>query len=685
MDIEYFTYLVVFNSQAQKYDGPILFEADGNGTMHLFDDEMYSILDALEFVMNLPRNTFDMFDIDENLMNASHDTSHHIVLVPDNMLSVMPKIKVTMIVLADECSPETRDKCVSFNPVIGVYYSKELDNSLLSLLWNDLYKHFKSSEYSALSSLGTHVVLKNEYLKALPTLFLSRQFNESDSFLSKVYNSTELDETIITAHWNYTTRLNTLVSLGKQGVKTLEDMKLLYEKQQEKEFEKLQINVVITFPGIPKRQKTLGMNASQLSDNERRIIRILGVHRAIARNGILIELPCATEKMFQKYDTLEESCKNGTNNNFVWRCLNDLGKEVVGCFNQNQIWLLKRARDITVFSDFPIGISILSGDEVPLQCYKSISYQPLTPLSRQLQQEMLKKQQYYFGEECKIAIAECIPNDDRNESIYKSGEALYSTLKTMQTYAKQLSVIRQDIDSIANMHRFVADNIDADILYISAHGHYDRKKNMAGIIIGDQFWMADKGIKTPPIVILSACHTAPRGFGCVTIADMFLRSGSHTVLATFIPVNAFANTILMTRLFTYIVEAQQKNRQYKTLSDAWSGIVASHAIHELIATSERFQKWMHKTGKNGIPRIEDFQLNRCVGRLRRTHIYSDTIAILKEMLIEEGMKGKFDNVLTQNDFFPESFFYQFLGSPENVFLYNEIFDEYVHRNMKNSD
>lgn len=94
---------------------------------------------------------------------------------------------------------------------------------------------------------------------------------------------------------------------------------------------------------------------------------------------------------------------------------------------------------------------------------------------------------------------------------------------------------------------------------------------------------------------------------------------------------------------------------------------------------------MHKTGKNGIPRIEDFQLNRCVGRLRRTHIYSDTIAILKEMLIEEGMKGKFDNVLTQNDFFPESFFYQFLGSPENVFLYNEIFDEYIHRNMKNSD
>lgn len=427
------------------------------------------------------------------------------------------------------------------------------------------------------------------------------------------------------------------------------------------------------------------MNATQLSDNEQRIIRILGVHRAIARNGILIELPCATEKMFQKYDTLEESCKNGTNNNFVWRCLNDLGKEVVSCFNQKQIWLLRRAKDITVFSDFPIGIAILSGDEVPLQCYKNISYQPLTPLTRRLQQEMLKKQQYYFGEECKIAIAECIPNDDINEAIYQSGEALYNSLKRMQTYAKHLSVIRQNIDSIENMHRFVVDNADADILYISAHGYYDRKKNLAGIIIGDQFWMANEGIQTPPIVILSACHTAPRGFGCVTIADMLLRSGAHTVLGTFIPVNAFDNTILMTRLFTYIVEAQQKNQQYKTLSDAWSGIIASNAIHEITATSKRFQKWMHEPGENGIPRIEDFQLNRCVGRLRRTHIYSDTIAILKEILAEEGMQGKFDNILNQNDYFPESFFYQFLGSPENVFLYSEIFHKYIHRNMKIAD
>lgn len=53
--------------------------------------------------------------------------------------------------------------------------------------------------------------------------------------------------------------------------------------------------------------------------------------------------------------------------------------------------MLKRAKDITIFSDFPIGLAILENDEVPLQCYKNISYRPLTPLTRQLQLELLKK------------------------------------------------------------------------------------------------------------------------------------------------------------------------------------------------------------------------------------------------------------------------------------------------------
>lgn len=685
MDDAIFSYLVVFKSEASNYEGPIVLSPTGNGTMHLFDEEMYPTLDALEFLLHMPRNIFDMYDIDERLMDASHDTPHHIVLIPDKLLTTIPNIDVTMIVLTNDCLEDVKLKCERFSPILGLHYSKDLNASLLKILWNNLNSHYKLNGHSVVRDINTQLVLHDEYLRALPTLFLSRQFGDVNNFLSKIYNSENLEDAIIQSHRYYLARLNTLVSLGEQGVTTAEEFAKRHKEQYEKEYESQRVNIVITFPGIPKRQKVLGMNASELSNIERRVIRIIGVHRAIARNGILAELPIASETLFQEYDRLEECCKNGTNNQFVWRRLNSLGKVFERYLNTRQKWLLKCAKDITVFSDFPIGIGVMSDSEVPLQCYRSISYQPLTPLTRRLQQETLKKQQYYLGGSCKIAIAECIPNDEKNKYIYQAGECFLDMLKNIQGHAKSLEISHKHISDIPTMLKFIKDNADADILYISAHGYYNRNKNMAGIMVGDQFWMASEGVPSPPIVILSACHTAPRGIGCITIADMFLRCGALAVLGTFIPVNAQSNLLLMLRFFTYIVEAQHKNKQYKTLSDAWSGVVATNAIHEVMSKSERFKTWMYATGKNGRSRIEDFQLHRCRGRLRHTHIYSDTITILKEILAEEGMQGKFANILGQNDYFPESVFYQFLGSPENVFLYSEIFDKYIHRNMENSN
>ena len=677
MDKAIFTYLVIFKSDSPKYEGPISLHATSNGTMHLFDEELYGTLDAIEFLMHMPRTKFDLYDVDEHLLKASHDTSHNIVLIPDMFLAKVPTIGATMIILTDDCGEEAKKFCENACPGTEVHFSGDLSSSLLKMLWTRLYGKYPSQDYAIIPGIEHQFILKGDHLKALPTLFLSRQFMSSDQFLNEVFNSSDIEDSIIKYHWSYLSRINTLVSLCEQGVTSLSITEEKYKNQFEKEYAQLRVNTVITFPGVPKRQIQLGMNASILSEHERRIIRILGVHRAIARNGILIELPCAKESLFGKYDRLEESCKNGTNNKFVWRSLHALGREISYGFNHRQTWLLRNSNDITVFSDFPVGIVILEGDEVPLQCYKSISYQPLTPLTRRLQQEVLKKQQYYLGNHCKIAIAECIPNDERNKEIYQMGLRLSNVLTSMQQSTKNLQVSRKDITTIPDMLQFIKDNMDADILYISAHGYYDRRKNLAGIMIGTQFWMATEVLSAPPIIILSACHTAPRGIGCVTIADMLLRSGALAVLGTFIPVNAQHNMILMSRLFVYIAEAQRKSPQYKTLSDAWSGIVASNAIHELMATSDKFKKWMHEVGKNGIPRTVDFQLHRCVGRLRKTHIYSDTITIVKEMLEEEGMTGKFGNIISQNDYFPESFFYQILGCPENIFLYNEIFDQYT--------
>ena len=97
----------------------------------------------------------------------------------------------------------------------------------------------------------------------------------------------------------------------------------------------------------------------------------------------------------------------------------------------------------------------------------------------------------------------------------------------------------------------------------------------------------------------------------------------------------------------------------------------------MTAESPKFFQWIWGTNSNGETQMIDFAMHRSVERLHGPTIYGDTIEVIKEMLREEGMEGKFDDVLSQGNYFPESFFYQWIGFPENVFLYNEIFAETI--------
>lgn len=666
------------------YDDPESMKKDNNGTMHLFDEDLNGTLDAIEYIMHLPRNVFDVYDLDENFMASSYDTPHLIILLPDSEIPTykMDTTVPTLFVLTDDCATQTLSECKKRNPLLGTYYVHELNEELVKMHWNQLWQHRRTDNFNVVKDINTHFWLHAEKLKALSVLFLSRQYGRANDLLSKIFNSTDIEKECIYIQWKNVSHLNTLISMGSTGITSWDEKANdLYTETYKEEADKFNFSVVITFPGVSRLQTKYGPNAPVLSENERRVIRILGVHRAIARGGVLMELQCADEQLFRKYDELEQRCKEGTNNKYIWKSLNDLGKLLGSYFNSSQIEVLKRAKDITFFSDFPIGLAILRDDEVPLQCYKKISYRPLTPLTRQLQTELLKSKQIYLGKKCKVAMAECVIDNEENQYVYPMCELVHTTLMNMEQEYSGLSFIYKQTYSVDSIRKFIAENLDADILYISAHGCYQREKNMAGIMVGNKFWMASEDIIVPPIVILSACHVSPRGMGAVNIADMFIRNGAITVLGTFIPVNAKKNLILMTRLFTYILEAQHGSTQYKTLDDAWSGIVASNAIHELMSASKSFEQWMHTENRRGKARIIEFQLERCVGRLRTTHIYSDTIKIVKEMLADEGMEGKFGDILDMNNFFPESFFYQLIGNPENIFLYNNIFKKAYEQNL----
>lgn len=79
----YFTYFIVFKSNENGFSGPIVLfrnlesvKKNTNGTMHLLDDDLNGTLGAIEYIMHLPRNEFDVYDLDEEFMASSYDTPH---------------------------------------------------------------------------------------------------------------------------------------------------------------------------------------------------------------------------------------------------------------------------------------------------------------------------------------------------------------------------------------------------------------------------------------------------------------------------------------------------------------------------------------------------------------------------------------------------------------------------------
>lgn len=692
IDDPYFYYVVVFHLEGSTTQEPIIHERLPKENMHLLDTSVSDILPAIEFIMHLPRHIYDYYDLDEEFINSQYDTPHMIYLLPDSALRdffTMFPVHPHIIIVSDFCSQETISFAARLEPLISPIRMKKLYDKTLRYYWTVLQPN-NTDGYELLNNLDYHFLLKDQQLIALSGLFQSRQFDDVSFYLQEVFNSQNIESVIFKKQWEYMCRVNAYLYMKRNYSMSDYDNASKFQKLYLESCEHVKyttdLSLIITMPGVPKEQIKYGISASYVTRDELRAIRIIGVHKAVSRKGVLIELERVSIETFSLLSNIEKECIDGTNNKHIWQSLKKLGKQLGSAFSNEQIEYIKRAKDITVFSDFPIGLAILGEDELPLHCYKAISYRPLSPLTRQLQIELKKTSEYYLGKgkRIKILFAECIKDDVENNLIFKYSETVFDAIKNIINN-DDFQIIYRRTNNIDNMLDFIECNTDADILYISAHGHYNKHRNCAGIMVGDEFWMADQNIRVPPLVILSACHTSPRGIGAVNIADLFVRNGAIAVLSTFIPVNAQRNMIIMTRLFTYISEAQKGSDQYKTLSDLWNGIVITNALHEILSESKRLKTWMHQIGKNGIPRTVDFQLNRSVGRLRNTHSYSDTIIIIKEMLKEEGLEGKYSNILDQFDCFPESFFYQFIGSPENIFLYNDTFREAIELGLPFND
>ena len=689
-----YRYYVIFESRTtdiSKYQ-PIVkkhvgaYTSRNNDTMHMWDSELDPIIPALWYILHLPRNGFDTVSCDIDLLMHSHDEPHNIIVMPyiREQKSAIKKLvdDPAIIICADDIFQEINDIIGAENTTLGIYKISELSSELLRTHWDTLSNYFIAHEKSSepcVVDLNFRLLKKDER-EILPLVPLANQFGYTKQLIEEIEKLNKDNN-----HNRYVLAMHHRVL---EVVHEISKRDNCFKKYMERILRETPIFffvlLVITFPGTMGYQIRKFKRANELPENEREIIEILGLHRAAAKNALHISLDGVPQEMYTELARLEEHCKDARkiNNKYVWRSLEKIGKMLAEKLEGTQVDIIKQVSQITVFSDFPIGLAVLPGCSAPLCCIKPISYRTLTPLTRAVQYEMTKNDQIYLGKKLKVVIAECVAKTD---IIRRVCDGLTNSILDITKEQEGLNVIVEEISSIRDFKKMLNSRKDADILLVSAHGNYDIDSNMAGLCIGDEVWMADDDLFVPPVVLLSACHVMPRGRGVVSVGDLFLRAGAKTVLGTFIPVDVYRNAVLIVRLFTEIIEVRKGWSNMRTLDEIWSHIVCTNSIHEIISSMNggvsKLERWVNTRRKDGSLPQEDFKMKDSVGKLRCTHAYEDTVNILKEIAYRDGIGEYYDAYIESTGFFPESVFYQLIGTPENIFFRNDVMEDYDYKNV----
>ena len=396
---------------------------------------------------------------------------------------------------------------------------------------------------------------------------------------------------------------------------------------------------------------------------ERAAIEFAVTHQAVASSGLGLMLPTVPPDAFVILAELERHFLTLHSSAAVRRLFTRLNNAAQPLWSEELTTAIQLASHLTVFSDFPLGLLTMPGDSAPLCARLPIAYRPLQPLTRTVQLQLSAPPAISLNHTVKVLVAECIPLSDPVGRISREGWRLAS--KIAEPQAATLIFNQAETLTLQALQQSVAEH-RPDVLIISAHG--TMVGNMAALAIGDAPHLELGLDRMPPVVMLSACHVAPRGSGAVAITDLLLREGALAVLGTQIPVEVTRNAMLMVRFMVYLAQEIAKPGKFPTILDVWHHVQVSNAVNDVLDGSPSLRAWATSTTINGRPVIVEFMGNRATGRIRKQHVYKDTERVLGEIADEQGQGGRVRNWFRRPGYVPESLFYLFAGRPDRVHI-----------------
>lgn len=645
-------------------------------------------LPGLWYTLHLPSTLLDLVAMDAPLLKAAQEVTvgHHILLLPVDVFEqryvdgFLRGFHRTVVVCPDELLEEVRARSEPMGFALPVTGYASLTDETLTAQWEAVHHHF----VPGIEPLGRNLTLTRR-LDLAPTLLphrrLARQMGWTADQAEPPDHGT--DDLVLGAVYGQAL-LAEAARLDDEGRRP--------KLTTAEEARHLRFPLTLALPGVaPAYSRTAyssplrtrmaavgprdephdvwSVTMHERSDRqvERCAIEFAATHHAVATSGLGLMMPDVPAQGFialaelERHFTLTHTESPAT----VRKLLRRLNEATSSLWSEDTIELIKRASRLTVFSNFPLGLLTMPGDTSPLSARLPITYRPLVPLARTIQHEINTRSSVNLGGSVRVLIAECIPSSDPVGQLSRLGWS--AAMETMQPAGDALKVDTVEIDTVDALRRAVIEHAP-DFLVISAHGSFNG--NVAGLVIGDRVCVG-LGLgpaHAPPVVLLSACHVAPRGAGAITVTDLLLREGALAVLGTQVPVDVRRNAVLMARFFANVAAELKGPGRHATLLDLWHYVQGTNAVNDIFTGSQSLRDWSDSISASGVSVLEDFMMNRSVGRLRGPHVYQNTEHVLGEIADDMGMGPKVRNWFRRPGYTPESLFYLFAGRPDRIRL-----------------
>jgi hypothetical protein len=329
--------------------------------------------------------------------------------------------------------------------------------------------------------------------------------------------------------------------------------------------------------------------------------------------------------------------------------------------SEREAFTLESAKELVVFSEFPLGLVTVGSHTDPLACATPIAYRPLVPLTRAMQLELVPSLKHELKSEVNVTIAECVSNQDL---VGRLSRAAWRAILG-QKWTETVKVRVLECNNLRDLKAAIARG-GTDVLIVSAHGYYDRRSNKAGMWCGNDLLVDEEIGPLPPLTILSACQVWPRATSPADVASLLLRQGSLAVIGTLVRVDVRHSSRLMMRFLANIADVLEGGSHHRTIQDVWHHTMSTDAINCILNSNNQIARWAHE-GPREESVVWEFMMRRSTGRLRRAHIYEDTEEVLLEIARDRNVEQKVRTWLARG-YVRESLFYAVLGWPERIML-----------------